>query len=173
MLVHCMSPESMIMGTMIPIPKAKRQVICSSEKFRAITLNSIFSKVLDWVILLKEKEALCSLELQFGFKPGVFTTHCTLSLLETFNYYNFNKTNAYVLMLDASKAFDRVEYCQLFKLLLRKNVSLLIVRLLLRMYTSQCLPVRWGNVMSETFGVVNGVKQGGCFLTYLVYNLYG
>ncbi len=39
MLVHCMSPESMIVGTMIPIPKAKRQVICSSEKFTAITLK--------------------------------------------------------------------------------------------------------------------------------------
>ncbi len=125
------------------------QVICSSEKFRAITLSSIFSKVLDWVILLKENEALCSLELQFGFKPGISTTHCTLSLRETVNYYNFNKTNAYVLMLDASKAFDRVEYCKLFKINLRKNVLPLIVQLLLRMYTSQRLQVRLGNVMSE------------------------
>ncbi len=29
------------------------------------------------------------------------------------------------------------------------------------MYTSQCLQVRLGNVMSEKVGAVNGVKQGG------------
>ena len=38
-------------------------------------------------------------------------TQCTYSMLETVNYYNFNKSNVFVLMLDASKAFDRVNYC--------------------------------------------------------------
>ncbi len=94
-------------------------------------------------------------ELQFGFKPGVSTTYCTMSLLETVNYYNFNKTNAYDLMLDSSKAFGRVEYCKLFKLLLRKNISPLVVQLKLRMYSSQCPQVRWGNAMSDKFGAVN------------------
>ncbi len=41
-------------------------------------------------------------------------------------------------MLDASKAFDRVEYCKPFKLLLR-NVSLLIIRHMIHMYTNQQL----------------------------------
>ncbi len=71
---------------------------------------SIFSNVLDWVILLKESEALYSSELQFGFKSGLSTAHCTMSLLETVNYYNFSKTNAYVLMLEVCKAFDRVTF---------------------------------------------------------------
>ena len=31
-------------------------------------------------------------------------------MLETVNYYNLNKSNVFVLMLDASKAFDRVNY---------------------------------------------------------------
>ena len=44
-------------------------------------------------------------------------------LQETVNYYNLKKTNVYVLMFDASKAFDRVEYCELFKLLIQKGVS--------------------------------------------------
>ena len=30
-------------------------------------------------------------------------------MLETVNYYNFNKSNVFVLMLDASKAFDSIE----------------------------------------------------------------
>ena len=48
----------------------------------------------------------------------------------------------YVLMLDASKAFDRVNYCKLFSELLRRDASPLILRLLLHMYTTQTLRVR-------------------------------
>ena len=28
------------------------------------------------------------------------------------NYYNFNNSNVFVLVLDASKAFDKVNYCK-------------------------------------------------------------
>jgi hypothetical protein len=54
MIVHCMSPESILVGTMIPIPKAKRHVVYNSEKFRAIILSRIFSKLLEWVIWLQK-----------------------------------------------------------------------------------------------------------------------
>ena len=94
----------MIMGTMIPIPKNRKQSLCNSSNYRAIALSSIFGKILDWVILIKEESALCSPHLQFGFKKGCPQR----SMLETINYYNFNKSNVFVLMLDASKAFDRV-----------------------------------------------------------------
>ena len=71
------------------------------------------------------------------------------------------KSNAFVLMLDASKAFDRVNYCKLFRELLKREMSTLVLRLLLFMYTNQTLRVKWGSVMSESFTVMNGVKQGG------------
>ncbi len=55
---------------------------------------------------------------------------------ETISYYNFHKTNVHVLMLDASKAFDRVKYYKLFNELLNHNVSPLILRLLSVLYTN-------------------------------------
>ena len=64
-------------------------------------------------------------------------------------------------MLDASKAFDRVNYCKLFRELLKHEMSPLVLRLLLFLYTNQTLRVKWGSVMSESFTVMNGVKQGG------------
>ena len=66
-LRHGFSPNSMILGTMIPIPKDKKKSLCSASNYRAIALSSIFSKILDWIILLKEEHSLCSSELQFGF----------------------------------------------------------------------------------------------------------
>ncbi len=81
--------------------------------------------------------------------------------METVNYYNFNRSNVYVLLLDATKAFDQVKYCKLFRELSNRQMSPLVIRLLMYMYTNQRLWVRWWDEMSGQFGVVNGVKQGG------------
>ncbi len=71
MLIHGISPESMLLGTMIPIPKNKRQSLCNSDNYRAIALSSIIGKILDWIILIKEEQSLSSSSLQFGFKGGI------------------------------------------------------------------------------------------------------
>ena len=121
----------MILGTMIPIPKDKEKSLCNSGNYRAIALSrpSIFSKILDWIILIKEEMTLCSSNLWFGFRKGTSTTQCTFSMLETIDHYNFMKSNAFVLMLDASKAFDRVNYCKLFRELLKREMSPLVLTL--------------------------------------------
>ncbi len=61
---------------------------------------------------------------------------------ETNNYYNFNKTNVHMLFLDYSKAFDRVRYCQVFKCLLKRNLSSRLLCLLAVIYTQQKLNVK-------------------------------
>ena len=82
------------------------------------------------------------------------------------------KSNTFVLMLDASKAFDRVNYCKLFRgLYLKREMSPLVLRLLLFMYTNQTLRVKWGSVMSESFTVINGVKQRGV-LSHVLFAVY-
>ncbi len=141
MLVFSISHESMIIGTMVHIQKCKRKMMCCSDNYRAITLSNVVGKVLDWVILLKEQTALNSSDLQFGFKPNVSTTQCTFALNETISYYNSRKTNVYVALLDSTKAFDHVNYCKLFSKLIKKNMSPLILRLQLNIYTHEKLQV--------------------------------
>ena len=65
-------------------------------------------------------------------------------------------------MLDASKAFDKVNYCKKKYLLhlLERNISPIVLRLLLFMYTNQSLRVKWSSTLSDQFSVMNGVKQG-------------
>ena len=72
------------------------------------------------------------------------------------------KSNAFVLILDASKAFDRVNHCKLFRELLQREMSPLVLRLLLFICIHvRYIRVKWGSVMTESFTVMNVVKQGG------------
>lgn len=171
MLVHGVCPQSMINGTMVPIVKCKRKPLTCSNNYRAITLGSIINKIFDWVVLFRESDALISSDLQFGFKQNISTTHCTFATTEIISYYNANRSNVYTAMLDASKAFDRVKYCKLFRVLLDKCMSPLVLRLLMYMYTNQSLQVKWGNNVSEKFNVKNGVKQGGV-LSPILFAVY-
>ncbi len=76
-----------------------------------------------------------------------------------------------MLLLDATKAFDRVHYCKLFKLLIDKGMSPLVIRLLIFMYNNQKLQVKWGTHTSPMFEVTNGVKQGGV-MSQILFAVY-
>ena len=104
---------------------------------------------------------MCTDDLQFGFKAGSSTSLCTAMTQKTIAYYVNNSSNVYGLMLDASKAFDRVNYCKLFRTLADRNICPMLCRLLLNMYLNQKLRVKWESAHSPYFNVSNGVKQGG------------
>ena len=91
------------------------------------------------------------------------------------NYYMQNGSGIYCTLLDASKAFDRVQYCKLFNLLIQRGICPVVIRLLLRKYTSYILEIIitnvhfsyvicWNGSHSQLFNVSNGVKQGKLLL---------
>ncbi len=119
--------------------------------------------------MTKEKDNLCTSNLQFSFKPSASTTLCTGMVQENISYYINNESNVYSLLLDASKAFDHVNYCKLFRTLLDRNVYHFYYRLLLNMYINQKLRIRWETTDSSYFNVTNGVKQGNYFSNFVLY----
>jgi hypothetical protein len=86
---------------------------------------------------------------------------CTMVVKEVISRYMYRDSSVFCTFLDASKAFDKVHYCKLFSLLLSRNIPTLIIRLLLNIYTGQCVRVLWNGIYSGNFSVRNGVKQGG------------
>ena len=81
-------------------------------------MSSAIEKLVDLIIIDAQADVLRSSNLQFGFKQGTSTTQCTFVATEVINYYLNNKSNVYSLFLDASKAFDRVNYVKIFSLLI-------------------------------------------------------
>ena len=92
-------------------------------------------------------------------------------LTETIKYYMDNHSSVYVCMLDASKAFDRVEYCKLFDILLERNIPHSVSRLLLDLYTRQTITASWNRKTSACFSAKNGVRQGA-ILSPILFSLY-
>ena len=80
---------------------------------------------------------------------------------ETISYYLNNGSIVHVLLFDASKTFNAMNYCLLFQKLIDKNICPFVVRLLLQMHTNQKLQVRKNDIMSNRFNVKNRVRQQG------------
>ena len=112
-----------------------------------------------------------SSELQFGFKPQSSTNKYSMVLKETIAYYHSHDGSVFCSFPDATKAFDRLHYCKMFRLLIKRKLPAHIIRLLINIYTNNCVRAACHGVMSVYFVAVNGVKQGGV-LSPVLFCLY-
>ena len=98
-----------------------------------------------------------------GYKTAYLLTYLEVERLvvlkEDIAYYTTHGGSVYCSMLDATNAFDRVEYCKLFNGLLRSNLPTVYIRLLLNMYTNHVTRLSWNGICSRPFVVRDGVKQ--------------
>ena len=66
----------------------------------------------------------------------------------------------YRCSMDVSKAFDMVDWKELFKILERRDVDPIFLRVLLYIYRYQQCDVKWNSSHSYRFPIRNGVRQG-------------
>ena len=109
MLVHGTAPAGLLLSTLVPLIKNKRGNKCNSNNYRAIAISSLLGNLFDINILKEQCTSLSTDVLQFRFKHHSSTTICTSLLRDTLDYYNEHGSDCYLLLLDASKAFHRVE----------------------------------------------------------------
>ena len=74
-------------------------------------------------------------------------------------------------MLDASKAFNKVNVLLLFNKLRLKGLFPVFLQFIINIYISQIIRVKLNYCISHEYAVSNGVKQGGVMLP-LLFNLF-
>ena len=128
-LGHGYMPAQLKDCTLVPIPKSPKDPSISDD-YRAIALAPTLGKALERCILLTHKEHFKTSELQFGFKQNVSTSLCTGHgvLKNVVSRYMHEGSSIFACFLDASKAFDLVNYCILFTRLLSKGFPAHLVR---------------------------------------------
>ena len=111
------------------------------------------------MIILKENiNIFTTCELQFSFKTEHSAHQCTFVLNGVAEYYVSNGFDMYIMLLDCSKAFDRVNYTKLFSLLISKGLCSLTASLLANLHTMRKIRFKWGNSLSDQVKITNGVK---------------
>ena len=168
-LVHGHASDVLLLGTLCPLPKTND--LRNSDKYRAIALCSSVAKLFDLIFIDKQKDLMTTDSLQFGFKQKRSTSLCSSILLGIVDKFVAEGSSAYVVLLDMSKAFDRVNFCQLFWTMLQRKMDPIFIRCLMNMYLNQKLRIKWDDHFSNFFSVSNGVKQGGV-LSPLLFCIY-
>ena len=169
-LRHGYMPKCLRDCVLVPIPKSGKDASCS-DNYRPIALASTLSKVLEHIILEKYSKFFVSNCLQFGFKRGSSTTTCTALVKSVVAKYIHSGSHVYGCFLDASKAFNMVRFDFLFRKLQSRGLPLPQLRFLSNWYLSQEMSVCWGPGRSKSFGVSNGIHQGGIF-SPLLFSVY-
>ncbi len=171
MICHGYTPDAMLLSTIVPIPKDNRKSLNDSSNYRGIALSSALGKLLDWILIELNPNVFSSSDLQFAYKQKSSATQCTFVVNETINYYLAHNSNVHVILLDASKAFDRVHYVKLFSLLIKRKLCPVICRYLALQYSLQQCRIKWQHAISRSFYATNGVKQGGV-LSPILFTIY-
>jgi len=171
LLRHNTCPSAMLLAILVPIPKSQRKSLSDGNNYRSIAISSLIGKIFDHIVLRKHANALSTSWLQFGFKAKHCTTQCTFVLEEVVDHYLRGQSSAHVVLLDATKAFDRVDFLKLFRLLLSRNLCALTIQLLISLYVRQSMRVKWNGSISQPFSISNGVRQGGV-LSPVLFCLY-
>ena len=97
---------------------------------------------------------------QFGFKKRHSTDMCIYVLKEITEYFKSRSTSVFVTVLDAPKAYDKIDHWQLFNKLLHIHVLVFIVNILVYWYSHQEMFIRWGNSCSTKCLVLQGSNEG-------------
>jgi len=82
-IAHDRAPDCLGKSTIVPIPKGRNANLSDRTNFRGISLNPVFGKIFDNIVLERYSGELMSSELQFGFKACSSTNVCSMALKET------------------------------------------------------------------------------------------
>lgn len=165
-------PSDFGRGIIIPLPKEDK--IRGSHKidtFRGITLSPILSKVFEHCLM----ELLCIYlytdDHQFGFKANTGCSHALYTVRLVVDYFVQNDSTANICLIDVSKAFDKVNHSLLFMKLMKRHIPVAFILVLKNWYNNVEICVRWNGVLSQTFKVTAGVRQGGILspVLFLIY----
>uniref|UniRef100_T1DE06 Putative outcast ele5 orf1-h 1e-40-j 4 n=1 Tax=Psorophora albipes TaxID=869069 RepID=T1DE06_9DIPT len=167
-------PEAWKAAKVIPIKKKPNDVNLSN--LRPISILSALSKVFERILQLQIRDHLENFDLltqfQSGFRRGRSTTTAMLKVHDDIHSVVDKKGVAFLLLIDFSKAFDRVSHVKLLKKLSDQFLFSRSAVYLIQSYLSKRSQVVVANDrVSAQIPIISGVPQGS-ILGPLLFSLF-
>ena len=154
----------------VPIIKNNYNVYNKSvtvDDFRGISISPVVSKVFEHCILDRYEKFFITSDNQFGFKKKSGCTHALYTLRCAVSYYNKLGSTVNLCALDVSKAFDKMNHYGLFIKLMYRRVPVNLLQILENWFMISFTCVKWGSVLSRSYQLICGIRQGGVLSPHL------
>lgn len=166
-------PNALKISQIIPIHKKKNTL--DMNNYRPISILPNISKIFEKAILtyLNNFIELNKIlpESQYGFRKNRSTIDAILNLrLKLESNYSKNMKTC-LIMLDLSKAFDRVDHAKLIYKLNKLNFPIHLVNYIKSYLTNRSFYTKINKNKSNIYNTISGVPQGG-ILSPLLYSIY-
>jgi len=148
----------------VPVYKGGGKDPLRTDSYRGITLTSVMSKALE--VLMLERLEMVFMEAglphinQSAYRRTVSCSDAIFATQEVVAKYLRGGSHIYMCLYDLQKAFDSVEYPVLLEKLFHAGVHGKMWRLLRSWYDGGSCQVKLDGMLSHSFPVERGVKQG-------------
>jgi len=153
-----------------PIVKDIKKGTDQVNNIRPISVSDVFHTVMEKWLLRRILETYSHCAKQFGFRRGHSCQHAITTVLETIKSAKRKRKRVFLCLIDASKAFDKLNRLKLWTMML-KFCKPSVLRYLIQYYENSYAYVDMRGNKSDKFKTTLGVKQGGC-LSPLLYAIY-
>ena len=164
--------SDMQVGSIVPVLKKPTLNPNMPGNYRPITISTTYSKLFE-LYLLTQFSTECG-KTQFGFREGMGIDMACSFMHDVVKYFNSNGSPVFSCSLDAEKCFDRIWHSGLFYKL-QNRIVLSLWLTLFEWYTNLRAVVKWNDILSETFKVTRGIRQGSLLspilFTYFIDDL--
>jgi hypothetical protein len=169
-------PQMLKRGIMTPVLK-KNKDRQNPANYRGITVTKIFTKIIQSILKSRVDIQIDQIQnpLQRGFTeaiPMLFAAFIASDQREVIIESSTNNDELLLLILDAEKAFDKLNHEILFNKLYHNGIKGDMWVLLRNMYREMTTQVKWDNHLSENIYINQGIQQGAKLSTslYKCYN---
>ena len=170
MLINGHVPRCFGESFTVPVLKSNSSAYCKTltvNDFRGIAISPVLSKVFEHCILERFADYFVTSDNQFGFKRHSGCSHALYTLRSVVDYYVKYGSTVNICSIDLSKAFDKMDHHALFIQLMRRNIPIILLKLLETWFDSGVTCVKWGSYFSDHVKLSCGIRQGGVLSPYL------
>ena len=115
MIVHGQYPNELLKSTILSLPNDKKTSLSNNDNYRVISMLNSIHKLFHYVIIDICGDSLSTSDCKLhGYKNNHSTNMCTVILKEVTHHYINGNSNVYSSLLDASKAFNKINWTSYF-----------------------------------------------------------